>query len=45
MRSWAGAHPAHPHRYEAARFGLRTEAIRERFADYIETFNVALESG
>ena len=43
MRAWAGSHPPHPHRYDAARFGLRAEAIRERFSGYIGTFDVALE--
>ena len=43
MTEWSATHPAHLHRYEAARFGLRADAIRERFAGYISAFDVPLE--
>lgn len=45
MHAWGAANPAHPHRYDAARFGLDAAAIRERFATYIRAFDVGLEDG
>ncbi len=44
MAKWIASHPSQPHRYEAERFGLRAEAIRERFGAYLEACDVTIET-
>ncbi|MBW2497029.1 MAG: sulfotransferase [Deltaproteobacteria bacterium] len=41
---WLRGHPSSPHPYDAARFGLDEDAIRERFRSYIEAFDVRIEA-
>jgi hypothetical protein len=41
---WLAAHPSSPHPYDASRFGLDDDTIRMRFRDYIESFDVRIES-
>ena len=41
---WLDAHPSRPHPYDAARFGLTADTIRERFREYVGRFDVRLES-
>jgi hypothetical protein len=41
---WLESHPSRPHPYDAARFGLTDDAIRDRFRDYIDAFHVRIES-
>jgi len=43
MTEWSRRNQPHPHRYETQRFGLRADAIRDRFARYIEVFDVPRE--
>lgn len=43
MEHWLQQHPQHAHgvhRYNLARFGLRDEAVTERFADYVKHFDI-----
>ena len=43
MERWLHQHPQHAHgvhRYSLARFGLRGEAVDERFADYVKYFDI-----
>ena len=44
MRQWLAANPSKAHQYGAARFGLTEAGIRERYADYIDTYGVRLEN-
>lgn len=44
MRQWLAENRSTSHDYEAARFGLTEAGIRERYADYIDTYGVRLES-
>jgi hypothetical protein len=43
VRAWQDAHPSKSHRYDAGRFGLQADEIRERYVDYIECFDVRIE--
>ena len=43
MEAWRRANAAHPHEYEADRFGLEPAGIRHRYARYMERFGVAEE--
>ena len=46
LRAWHRDHPQHKHgehRYSAADFGLVPDAMRERFAAYIERFDIPRE--
>ncbi|MAE93861.1 MAG: sulfotransferase family protein [Deltaproteobacteria bacterium] len=43
MQEWLAAHPSPSHAYEASRFGLVPDLIRERFAGYLSECDVELE--
>ena len=43
LDAWLAANPSRPHRYDAGAFGLDAARIRERLADYVRRFDVALE--
>lgn len=42
-RRWLESRPAKGHRYDAESFGLEDAAIRERFASYIDRFDIQIE--
>jgi hypothetical protein len=42
--AWRAANPAIPHHYDGAAFGLDPTAIRSRFSDYIDRFDIRIES-
>ena len=43
VHDWLAANPARTHGYEAAQFGLSDAGIRERYAEYVERFDVRIE--
>ena len=43
VEAWSRRNPPYPHPHQPERFGLREAAIRDRFAAYIEAFDVPRE--